>query len=115
MKGDEHLRRVRRICLALTGVTEKLSHGAPAFFANKKTFAMFVDNHHRDGHIAVWVAAAPGEQAELIHASPEKYFMPPYVGYRGWVGVELSEVDDDELGFRLTEAWRLIAPRKRSS
>jgi hypothetical protein len=113
MKGENHLGRVRRICLALTGVTEKLSHGAPTYFVNKRTFAMFVDNHHGDGNIAVWVAAAPGDQAELIHTSPEKYFRPPYVGVKGWVGIELSLVDDDELGFHLTEAWRLIATRKR--
>ena len=113
MKRVDHGARVRRICLALPGVTEKLSHGAPTFFVNKKTFAMFVDNHHSDGHIAVWAAAPPGVQAELIQHDPGKYFRPPYLGYSGWVGIELTLVDDEELGTRLDDAWRLIAPKKR--
>jgi hypothetical protein len=52
--SEEHLRRLRRICLGMPGATEKLSHGEPTFFVNKKVFAMFSNNHHNDGHIAVW-------------------------------------------------------------
>ena len=110
--GEEHLRRVRRICAALPGTTEKLSHGEPTFFAAKKVYAMFANNHHDDGHIAIWIPAPPGLQATLIKTEPKKFFMPPYVGVRGWVGIELEEVDDDELGFHISEAWRLIAPKK---
>ena len=106
--GDEHLRRVRRMCLAMTETSEKLSHGAPTFFAKKRTFAMFVNNHHNDGHIAVWTAAAPGEQAALIAASPKTYFRPPYVGVKGWIGIELPEIDDEDLATHLTDAWRLV-------
>src|SRR5262249_28093926 len=110
--GEEHLRRVRSICSALPQTTEKLSHGAPTFFAGKKVYAMFVNNHHHDGHIAVWMPAPPGVQATLIRSEPQKFFRPPYVGVKGWVGVEVHRVDDDELGYHLTEAWRLIVPKK---
>jgi hypothetical protein len=113
-EGAEYL-RLRRICLALPQTTEKLSHGAPTFFAGKKVYAMFVNNHHNDGHIAVWIPVAPGLQATLLKTEPAKFFMPPYVGVRGWVGVELGEVSDDELGYYLSEAWRLIAPKKAQS
>lgn len=79
---------------------------------NKKVYAMFANNHHGDGHIAVWIPAAPGVQAALIAASPRKYFNPPYVGVRGWVGIELDRVSDEELSDHLLEAWRLLAPGK---
>jgi hypothetical protein len=84
--------------------SEKLSHGAPTFFAKKRTFAMFVNNHHND----VWTAAAPGEQEALIAASPKTYFRPPYVGVKGWIGIELPEIDDEDLAIHLTDAWRLV-------
>ena len=110
--GDEHLQRVRRICGTLPGVTEKLSHGEPTFFVHKKVFTMFANNHHDDGHIAVWLPAPPGQQAMLIHSEPAKFFRPPYVGVRGWIGIELEAVSDEELAFHILEAWRMIAPRK---
>lgn len=110
--SGEHLRRVRRICLALPGTSEKLSHGEPTFFVGKKVFAMFANNHHNDGHIAVWIAAALGTQEMLISTSPKTFFRPPYVGVRGWVGIDLDEISDEELGEYLLEAWRLIAPKR---
>ena len=76
---------------------------------------MFANNHHNDGHIAVWVPAPPGAQQILIRSSAKKYFRPPYVGVRGWVGIELSEVSDEELSTRILEAWRLTAPKKLQS
>ena len=108
---QEHLRRVRRICVAMPGMTEKLSHGEPTFFVRKKVFAMFANNHHNDGHIAVWIPAPPGVQAMLIHNSPETYFRPPYVGVRGWVGIELERINDEELASHIREARRLMAPK----
>lgn len=113
--NGEHLSRVRRICASLPAVTEKLSHGEPTFFVNKKVFTMFANNHHHDGHIAVWIPAPPGAQQVLIRHSSKKYFKPPYVGVRGWVGIELKEVGDDELNLHICDAWRLIAPRKLQS
>jgi hypothetical protein len=109
--SKKHLQRVRRLCAALPESTEKLSHGEPTFFVRKKVFAMFANNHHNDGHIAVWLPAPFGIQEMLIAASPEKYFKPPYVGVRGWVGVELARVSDEELDFHLRQAWRQIAPK----
>ena len=108
---QEHLRRVRRICSAMPETTEKLSHGEPTFFVRKKVFTMFANNHHNDGHIAVWIPAPPGLQALLIHDAPETYFRPPYVGVRGWVGIELSAIGDAELAEHIREAWRLVAPK----
>src|SRR5437660_8450324 len=94
--GEEHLERVRRICAAMPESTEKLSHGEPTFFVRKKVFAMFANNHHNDGHIALWTPAPPGLQPLLIKNSPETFFKPPYVGVRGWVGVELEQISDEE-------------------
>ena len=110
--SEKHLMRVRRICTALPETTEKLSHGEPTFFVRKKVFAMFSNNHHKDGHIAVVVPAPPGVQAMLIEGSPEKFYRPPYVGGAGWIGIELGRVFDKELEFHIHEAWRLIAPKK---
>lgn len=108
----EHLERVRPICLALPEATEKLSHGEPTFFVGKKVFAMFANNHHNDGRVAVWLPVPPGMQPMLIEASPEKFFKPPYVGVRGWVGIELAQIEDEELTFHLHTAYRQIAPKK---
>jgi len=109
---QEHLRRVRRICAAMSETTEKLSHGEPTFFVRKKVFAMFANNHHNDGHIAVWIPAPPGFQGALIKASPETFFKPPYVGVRGWVGIELDCIGDEELASHIHEAWRMVAPKR---
>src|ERR1700730_7609692 len=111
-KADEQIERVRRICLALPETWEKISHGEPTWFVGKKVFAMFSNNHHNDGHIAVAVPAAIGIQEMLIAKSPKKFYRPPYVGVRGWVGIELDQVSDKELALHIHEAWRLIAPRK---
>src|SRR5215510_16085128 len=80
--SDDHLERVRRICFAMPEVWEKLSHGEPTFFVGKKVFAMFANNHHNDGRVAVWCPAPLGIQAMLIEAESKKFFKPPYVGVR---------------------------------
>lgn len=109
------MQRVRDICLALPETTERLSHGEATFFVGKKVFAMGADNHHGDGHVAVWVPVPPGAQSMLIEAAPHKFFKPPYVGVRGWVGIELAEIDTTELAHHLRTAWRLIAPKRVQS
>lgn len=109
--GEKHLRRVRRVCSGLPGTVEKISHGAPTFFAGK-VYCMFVNNHHDDGHVAIWIPAARGMQEALIEEAPETYFRPPYVGVKGWVGVELGSVSDETLEIHLREAWKMIAPKK---
>jgi hypothetical protein len=73
MPNEDHLRRVWRICLALPASTEKLSQGEPTFFVKKKVFAMISNNHHNDGHVAVWIPALPGEQEALIASAPKVY------------------------------------------
>ena len=110
--SQKHLQRVRRICATLPETTEKLSHGEPTFFVRKKVFAMFSDNHHCDGHLAVIVPAPLGIQAMLVESSPEKFYKPPYVGVRGWVGIELGQISDEELAAHIRQAWRLVAPKK---
>jgi hypothetical protein len=110
-QGEKHVARVRKICLALPGASEKLSHGEPTFFV-KKVFAMCSTNHHHDGHYAVVIPAALGIQEMLIERSPEKFYRPPYVGGAGWVGIELDQIDDKELALHIQEAWRLTAPQK---
>lgn len=111
MSGAQ-LERVRRLCSAFPETEERLSHGEPTFFVRKKTFAMFANNHHNDGHIAVWLPAPPGVQAMLVEAEPEKYFRPPYVGVRGWIGLVLDQVSDDELEYHITQGWRMVAPKR---
>jgi len=110
--NEEQLHRIRGICTALPETSEKLSHGEPTFFVHKKVFVMFANNHHNDGHVAVWLPVPSGLQEMLIQTAPEKYFKPPYVGVRGWVGIELDAISDDELTAHIREAWRLIAPKK---
>ena len=112
-----HLERVRRFCAALPSVTEKLSHGTPAFFVEKDKgmFAMFADNHHQDGHLAVWLPVPEGLQSGLIDEEPSTYFKPPYVGSSGWIGIELARIRDDALEIHLREAWQLVARKVKKS
>ena len=113
--GEEHLQRVRRLCSALPRTSEKLSHGEPTFFVGGKVYVMFANNHHNDGHVAVWIPVPPGFQASLLTTQPRKFFMPPYVGARGWIGIELEAINDEELSAHILEAWRLIAPKQLKS
>lgn len=109
------LKRVRRFCLSIPGATEKISHGEPTFFTPKRVFAMFSNNHHNDGHIAVFLPAGPGVQEALIEEAPRNYFRPPYVGSAGWIGVELPRVDDDQLGSLIREAFQLMTAKDRQA
>lgn len=111
MKPAAHLARIRRICSSLPDTTEKLSHGEPTFFARKKVYVMFANNHHHDGHVAIWIPAAPGLQEMMIEDAPQTFFKPPYVGVRGWVGVELDRTGDQELTQLIQDAWRLVTKK----
>ncbi|HEX9991455.1 MAG TPA: MmcQ/YjbR family DNA-binding protein [Acidimicrobiales bacterium] len=112
--SDAVLARVRRICLALPEATERPSHGSPAFFVRgRTTFAMFLDDHHGDGRLALWCPAPPGAQAELVEAEPDRFFVPPYVGHRGWVGLRLDRsLDWAEVEAVLRDAYRTVAPKR---
>jgi hypothetical protein len=111
---EETLRRIRELCLALPETSERLSHGAPTFFVReKKAFLMVLTNHHGDGRFAIWCAAAAGMQEMLVDADPEKFFRPPYVGHRGWLGVRLDRgLDWDELAGIAEDAYAEVAPPK---
>ena len=92
MSGRDHiLVRIREICLSLPQTSERLSHGAPTFFVrDKRAFLMVLDDHHGDGRFAIWCAAPDGIQQALVDGDPERFFVPPYVGHRGWVGMRLD-------------------------
>ena len=99
----------RAVCLALSGATERPSHGSPAFFAGKRSFVMFMDNHHHDGRLAIWCAAAGGVQAAVVDDDPERYFVPPYVGHRGWIGVRLDRgLDWDDVAGVIEDAYEAV-------
>jgi uncharacterized protein YdhG (YjbR/CyaY superfamily) len=117
-KGREkQLERIRRICATMPSFSEKLSHGTPTFFVQKDkgVCTMFADNHHEDGHLAVWLPAPSGLQAALIEDAPKTYFKPPYVGSGGWIGIELDQIDDDALAIHVSEAWKIAAGKKKTS
>jgi hypothetical protein len=111
---DSALRRVRSAALGLPETSERLSHGAPTFFVRDKTsFVMFHDDHHGDGRLAIWCAAPPGVQEVMVEAEPDRFFRPPYVGHRGWLGVRLDvDPDWDEIAAVVEDAFRAVAPKR---
>jgi hypothetical protein len=111
---ERTLSRIREICLALPETSERLSHGAPTFFVReKRAFLMVLTDHHGDGRFAIWCAAPPEIQGMLVEADPERFFVPPYVGHRGWLGVRLDRgLDWDELAGIAEDAYAEVAPRK---
>jgi hypothetical protein len=110
--ASDPLDRLRALCLALPETTERLSHGEPTWFVrDRKTFVMYA-NHHHDDRLGFWCAAPPGAQTELVTAEPDRFFRPPYVGHRGWLGVWLDvPVDWTEIAEIVTDAYRVIAPK----
>ena len=111
---DRTLGLVRERCLALPETSERLSHGAPTFFVRgKRSFLMVLTNHHGDGRFAIWCAAPAGLQATLVEADPERFFVPPYVGHRGWLGFRLDrDFDPDEVAGIVEDAYAEVAPAK---
>jgi hypothetical protein len=105
--------RVRAICLALPEVSEKVSHGAPAFFVRKQFVMLWSKGHHDHEFPHLWCAAPPGAQEEVVATEPDRFFRPPYVGHRGWLGVRLDgKVDWDEIAAVCEDAYRAVAPKK---
>jgi len=104
--------RLRAICAALPEVTERPSHGAPTWFVRNKSFVtLWADGHHADQFPHLWCAAPPGAQQELTASDPGRYFRPPYVGGRGWIGARLdADVDWTEIAELCQDAYRVIAP-----
>ena len=114
MSKEQILEAVRESFLGLPETSERPSHGAPAFFVRgKRSFATVWNNHHGDGRYALICAAPSGMQAALVEADPERFYVPAYVGHRGWIGVRLDRgYDRDEIAGILEDAYAEVAPPK---
>jgi len=113
--ADAAYRKVREICLRFPAAEEKLSHGMPSFHVRGKMFAHFIDNHHRGPvAIAVWCKSSFENQKRLVAENPSRFFVPPYVGVKGWLGIDVDprRADFIELAMLVEEAWMAIAPSK---
>ena len=111
------LDRVRELCLALPEVTERLSHGSPTWFVRgKKTFVTYLDDHHGDGRLAIWCHADRDAQVAIVEADPRRFFVPPYVGPRGWIGVRLDRRPNwAVVAALIEEGHRRVLPRRRAT
>src|SRR5437899_9597953 len=109
--GRTPVARLRAICLALPEATEKIAWGEPTWRVRGKLFAQLDDHHHGADHLAVWLPAPLGEQEAMIFTDPERFFRPPYVGPRGWIGVRIDRRLDWAVVAALVEqAYRHVAP-----
>lgn len=108
------LDQVRAICLALPEATERLSHGAPTWFiGSRPSFVTCMDDHHGDGRLGLWCAAPIGAQEAWVGADPEQFYVPAYVGHRGWIGVRLDRSPDwDVVAEIIKDAYRAVAPAR---
>jgi hypothetical protein len=112
---DSLAERLRVICLALPEVTERASRGAPTWFVRDKSsfVTLWADGHHDNQFPHLCCAAPPGAQQELVGSEPERFFRPPYVGGRGWIGVRLDlDTDWAEIAELCQDAYRVIAPAR---
>jgi hypothetical protein len=107
--------RLRRLCMALPEVEEKIAWGEPTWRAGK-IFAQMDTHHHGAEHVAVWVPARPGVQEDLVAEDPERYFRPPYVGAKGWLGIRITGKPDwKAVASLVADAYREVAsPRLRA-
>jgi predicted DNA-binding protein (MmcQ/YjbR family) len=114
--GRSPYEQLRGICLALPQAAEVNFGGhenSPTFRVRDKIFAMFQDDHHGDGRLAVWCKAPPGAQDILVGAQPDRFFKPPYVGPKGWIGVRLDRpVDWEQVADLIEESYRMTAPKR---
>ncbi len=108
----DNLERVRRICLSLPEATEQVAWGEPTWRVRKRLFAMYAENHHHDGRVALWCNAPLGVQEHLVARDAGAYFVPPYVGVKGWIGIVLDRVDDAALRELVVESYAMVAPKK---
>jgi len=109
------LARLRRLCLSLPEAHEVEAWGAPTFRVKNKMFAMYAaaENHHGGGRPAAWCKATPDNQSLMVRARPDRFFVPPYMGPSGWVGVWLDRrVAWKELDELLPDSYRLAAPKR---
>ena len=105
--------RLRAICMALPETIEKVSHGEPTWHVAGKMFAQLDDHHHGADRLAVWLAAGIGDQETLVESDPARFFVPPYVGHRGWVGVRIDGRPDwRAVGTLVRDAYGQVAPAR---
>jgi predicted DNA-binding protein (MmcQ/YjbR family) len=113
IKPDAALKLTRDICLSLPDTEEKLAWGEPTFRVHGRIFVMFTHNHHGDGRIAVWAAAPPGVQEDLVAADPEHFFVPAYVGVGGWIGISLDKkLPKGAVAALIEQAYRTIEQKR---
>lgn len=107
------LTRLTKICLALPETVREDSGDHAAFLVRKKTFVYFLNNHHGDGIVSVACKALPGDNKVLVAAQPNRFYLPAYIGPRGWVALRLDvgEVDWEEVAELVTGSYRLSAPK----
>lgn len=111
--ADDPLPRLRELCLALPETSERLSHGEPTWFVRGKTTFVTYANHHHDDVLGFWCAAPDGVAGTLVSSAPDRFYVPPYVGHRGWLGVRVDgEVDWDEIADIVEDAYRTVAPKR---
>jgi phosphoribosylglycinamide formyltransferase-1 len=110
---DARLVRLTKICLALPEATREIMGRHAGFKVRKKTFAYFLDDHHGDGIVCVACKVMPGDNVALSKSNPERYFVPAYVGPRGWVALRLDvgEIDGEEVRELVADSYRRIAPK----
>ena len=110
------LTRIRRICLALPDATEKIAWGSPTFRVRDRIFVMFVNDHHGDGRLAIWCNADGDAQVAIVEADPRRFFVPPYVGPRGWIGIRLDRRPNwAVVSALIEEGHRRVLPRRRAT
>lgn len=111
--AEEELERLRAICLSFPEAVEAGGVADHTFRIRDKIFAMYLDNHHGDGRVAMWCKAPRGLQEALVEDDPERFFVPPYVGVHGWIGVHLNRDPDWAYIAELAEdAYRMTAPKR---
>ncbi len=112
-EGRAALERLRKVCAQFPEVAERPSHMTPTFFIrDKKVLCHLWDDHHGDGRLALWCPAPAGLQADVVEREPDRFFVPPYVGHRGWIGLRLDiDPDWDEVAAVIDDAYRVAAPQ----
>jgi len=111
---DRRLTRLTKICLALPEATRYIQGHHAGFLVRKKTFAYFLNDHHGDGIVGVTCKVFPGDNTSLVAAQPERFYMPAYIGPKGWVALRLDvgEVDWEEVAELVACSYRLVAPKR---
>ncbi len=115
--GDRCPARLSTLCLALPEAVREDCHGHVAFLVRKRTFAYFLNNHHGDGIVSIACKVLPGDNAALAAGQPARFYLPAYIGSRGWVALRLDagKVDWEEVAELVTTSYQLVAPKRLAS